>query len=784
MEEIGAEMKFGTKAETLLNLKKTDISAKVLDVFLFEYKQWRSDPNSFLEEIKLLGLHNTYIVRSSSLSEDSFEASFAGSFESILNVTLSNMIDAINQVFESYDTIDDSNQILIQPMLEESEISGVLFSYEKENLSPYYFVNFQRSSDTEAVTSGVGDSETWISSHHNPNAAPEEFLQKLVQLTKELMALFQFPFLDVEFAVKKGELYLFQVRPMVVNLNEQDPLSLDSILEKLFKKYKKLNQPHPNLLGQKTLYGLMPDWNPAEIIGKRPRQLALSLYKEFVTDSVWAYQRNNYGYRNLRSHPLLISFFGIPFIDMRVDFNSFIPEELDEKIAGKLVDFYLSKLEANPRSHDKIEFDIVLSCYSLDFDAKKSELLDNGFSESECTRIEFSLLNLTNKIIRKNEGFFEKDIQRLKILENKFTEIKVSDLSTIDKIYWHIENCKRYGTLPFAGVARAAFIGVQLLNSLKESRYLSSEQQSAFLSSLFTVSSDLKFKLSQLKSGEINREEFDLIFGHLRPGTYDILSSRYDENFESYFDLSQVESDKKRPYFEWDQSVLDNISDTLRVKGIKINASELVDFIKKSIEGREWAKLVFTRSLSEVLRLISSLGQRLDIQAEDLSFLDIQSVRKLYSNLDHRDVREVFLENIQLNQELYEYTLSLELPNLITSPEMLYSFYVFEDDPNYITQKSVQGQVIYLDKNEHADVENKIVCIQNADPGYDYLFSKRIAGLVTQFGGVNSHMAIRCAELGVPAMIGSGSVHFKEISNAEIVQIDCAVKKYNVTQES
>lgn len=36
-------------------------------------------------------------------------------------------------------------------------------------------------------------------------------------------------------------------------------------------------------------------------------------------------------------------------------------------------------------------------------------------------------------------------------------------MGKIEKIYWLLEDCKRYGTLPFAGVARVAFIAVQIL---------------------------------------------------------------------------------------------------------------------------------------------------------------------------------------------------------------------------------------------------------------------------------------------------------------------------------
>ena len=51
---------------------------------------------------------------------------------------------------------------------------------------------------------------------------------------------------------------------------------------------------------------------------------------------------------------------------------------------------------------------------------------------------------------------------------------------------------------------------------------------------------------------------------------------------------------------------------------------------------------------------------------------------------------------------------------------------------------------------------DKIVLIENADPGFDFLFSYKIKGLITKYGGANSHMAIRCMELGLPAIIGSG----------------------------
>ena len=56
-------------------------------------------------------------------------------------------------------------------------------------------------------------------------------------------------------------------------------MDLGHALNKLSKKINKLQAPHHSLLGKTTIFGTMPDWNPAEMIGIKPKPLALSLYK-------------------------------------------------------------------------------------------------------------------------------------------------------------------------------------------------------------------------------------------------------------------------------------------------------------------------------------------------------------------------------------------------------------------------------------------------------------------------------------------------------------------------
>ena len=57
-------------------------------------------------------------------------------------------------------------------------------------------------------------------------------------------------------------------------------------------------------------------------IKKKP--LALSLYQSLITDEIWSESRMSLGYKDITKMPLLYSFLGTPYIDLRTDINSYI----------------------------------------------------------------------------------------------------------------------------------------------------------------------------------------------------------------------------------------------------------------------------------------------------------------------------------------------------------------------------------------------------------------------------------------------------------------------------
>jgi len=765
-------LQFSTKAKTLKTLSGLLKTAKVADICSFTVSDFFTRKESCLDDVKKL--NPPWIVRSSSTTEDCNSFSNAGAFSSLMNVNSSTLEEAIISVIKSYGDYRDNDEVLIQPMLDNVICAGVAFSHDPNTCSPYRIINWSEDGRTDTVTSGSGG-KTWQHSANCTKAIPNS-IQPVLTLIDELLDLFGGIPIDLEFALTgHGDaqiLWLLQARPLVlvkeVETNEAQYQRLEIIKSHLERCINR----HPFLMGEKTIYGVMPDWNPAEIIGIRPKPLALSLYKELVTDSIWAYQRHNYGYKNLRSFPLLTHFYGLPYIDVRLSFNSFVPGNLDENLGNRLVDYYLERLVSQPTLHDKVEFDVVFSCFSFDIFSRLDSLKDFGFSNDDIIQIVSSLRKLTNRIINPKSGLWITDSEKISILNKRRSTLLNSRLSILDRIYWLLEDTKRYGTLPFAGLARAGFVAVQFLKSLVSTGIFSNEDYDLFLSSVSTVSGQLAWDRSNL-----DKSSFLAQYGHLRPGTYDIESHRYDEAPDLYFDWSKrTDPPAQREPFKIALDQMQEISKLLTSYEIDVDAVGLLEFIKRAIELRESSKFNFTRNLSDALALIAQYGSMEGYTREDLAYCDIRVFSDMHISAINKNL--ALRTSIDHGKLRYEETRRLSLPPLIVNPDDIFSFELPQADPNYITQKQITANVV---NSEDPDgIANAIVCIPNADPGFDWLFSRRISGLITAWGGVNSHMAIRAGELGLPAVIGAGEQLYNRWSRAKKLHLDCGNRRVSI----
>jgi len=755
------------------------IVPKLIDVFYSDLKR-----KNYLQLIRENLSSQQLVIRSSSENEDGLETSNAGKYESILNVDINddNLIeDALKKVFDSYEEINSKCRVIVQEMVVEPQVSGVLFTYELETSSPYYVINYDDiSKKTDTVTSGNDKNSNkclFILRDKFEEMKSNRF-KNLICAVRNIEDFLDMKYLDIEFAIDGEEnIFIFQVRP-ITRINKAAKLYYDKInyaLESLNLFLRNKFADNSLVSGKTTIFGQMPDWNPAEMIGALPNNLAYSLYSYLITDNIWAIARKKMFYKSMSGYPLMIKIAGRPYIDCRLSFNSFLPEKLDKNIADKLVDIWLDKLKKNPNSHDKIEFDIAITCYTFDIKHNLNNVEYSSISKENKLIYIKSLKNQLNDILNKENScsvenaFLE--IDKLINLQNIHNELEFKDLKLI------ADNCKEYGTLPFSILARHGFIAKSLLESLVNTKIINREDFDNILNSVKTVSSDFINDLDSLNENKISIEKFMIKYGHLRPGTYDLNSKSYRD----MTDLFKVKKQNKNSHSEFvlSDSKKNKINQLLLDHKINIDFEGLHMYISKAIQGREFGKFIFTKNIDKILSLIIDFGSRHKIKNQDLINLEISDYFDLNNIYSLDNIPNYFArKSLNLNEESKVFE-KLKLASLISEKSNLNIIPFQINNPNFITQKEIVGPILNIDrvKKNEISLDGKIIIIEGADPGYDWIFGHKIKGLITKFGGANSHMSIRCSEFNLPAAIGCGEILYKKICGSEIIGLDCKTKK-------
>jgi phosphohistidine swiveling domain-containing protein len=152
----------------------------------------------------------------------------------------------------------------------------------------------------------------------------------------------------------------------------------------------------------------------------------------------------------------------------------------------------------------------------------------------------------------------------------------------------------------------------------------------------------------------------------------------------------------------------------------------------------------------------------------------VQSIQDSYKNPG--DLVERIRRDIELGIQAEGLSHSITLPTLIRNPDEVTCFRVSDTVPNFVTLLNVSGEIVVLDSPTQ-DLSGKIVFIESADPGFDWIFTRGISGMITAWGGANSHMSIRAKELGVPSAIGVGEAMYLELSRARSCRLDCRNKR-------
>tara|TARA_B110000037_G_scaffold217686_1_gene279242 strand:- start:59 stop:2404 length:2346 start_codon:yes stop_codon:yes gene_type:complete len=771
-------LKFGSKAETLYNLNLSlKKKIRIPKFFYYTKKFFKKNQEKIFQLVFKQFKNKKIIIRSSGKEEDKINNSLAGKYDSIIlkKIKRKQFFLSTERLFEKLR--DDNDQIIFQEFIEKTDISGVLFTADINNNSPYFIINYDTSGKTNLVTSGKKNiSEKTLIIFRNFKKIPKKFTI-LVKIVKKLMSELKNDRLDVEFAIKKNKVFIFQVRQLK-KVKKINNLKFQSALINIEKKITKYQYSNSTLNGKSTIFSNMADWNPAEMIGAKSKKLSISLYEELITNDIWSEQRSNYFYKDVRPNRLLIDFAGSPYVDLRVDLNSFLPEKLPNEISEKLINYFLKIIKKKPHLHDKIEFKLIPTSRKISDDYKSFKTL---LGKNEIKIYEKYLINLTNKILANNKSPFIYDLKKIKKLEDLIYSYKVNTKDPIRDIFYLLNTCKRLGTLPFSGIARTAFITTELLLDLKDKKLISENDLSYFYKSSQSVSKKINISLIKANQNLTYKKKFITKYGHLRPSTYSISSKNYKEGFNIYFKNEKIDKDlTTNKKFIITRNQKNKINKILKKRNINLSFNKLISISKKSIFMREHAKLIFSKCIDLIFNNLIILGKEIGIDRKDLEYISINSIIDAQNNLGADKLKIKLKRELLNNKKLFQISKLIKLPEVITSPEEVYCFYEINNTENFITSKNTFGKVVNLNLLSPNDYKKKlmgkIVFIENADPGYDFIFSYNIKGLVTKYGGVNSHMSIRCSEMEIPAVIGVGEKKYDFYLNSKSIEMNCQNK--------
>ena len=653
---------FTSKANVLEFLQNRVKKSKIEKLLYFTISDWKSNSRKILSDTAEYFHDSKYvIIRSSAIGEDSVESSYAGAYESILNTnprSHSSLKKTIHLVILSYkkkNNVNSNNQILIQNQTLNIITSGVIFTRTPDIGAPYYVINYEEGGSTTKTTHGLSNS--MIKIFRNTELAKlEKKWRLLLSSVKELESICNTDLLDIEFGLTKyGQIIIFQVRP-ITSIKEALPKNLDRRISKLISKnqkyFSKLIKSKPHVNGDYTIFSDMADWNPSEIIGDNPNNLDYSLYDYLIMNDVWHKGRTELYYQNVSPYKLMAKFGNKPYVDVRGSFNSLIPQKLDNKLKRKLMNYYLHKLLRNPHLHDKVEFDILFTCYDISLDYRLRELRKHNFSPEEIKKIKSILLDHTNFIMNN----FDQNLQKCdcligELIKNR-TKILTDDLLSkenyqdkISAAKLLLDDCKKLGTIQFSTMARIAFIATALLNSLVKENYLSSKSVYDFIQSIDTPLSEFQRDLMSYHDKKLTLDAFLKKYGHLRPGTYDITAMRYDQQ-SSYFNIKFT-----KPSLHKSAKIEHKTIQNILVRHGLESKNDFFYFAKHSIAQREFIKFAFTYNLSHAIELIADVGDEFEFDKEELANLDLKFIFGYYKKLTKNQLKSLWRKKITKNKK-------------------------------------------------------------------------------------------------------------------------------------
>ncbi len=748
---------YGAKTDNLIKLRESGVNVPEFLVV--------DDPGS--SDIAQLDKDLLYAVRSSCSIEDSSDASFAGQFDTYLNVSYDELDAKIKKCFDSMNSdnvreyaqasgikLNDVKMCVIVQRMVRSDISGVMFT-----ANPMGILNETVITAGRGLGEGVVSDKTETTSYYynltdriyyyegNEDLLSSSSVEELIEVSSHIKEILG-EYLDIEFAIEEGRLFILQARP-ITTLRTDDPLVLDN--SNIVESYPGISLPLTISFVDLVYSGVFRGVSGRVLKNDRELNKHTDVFLNMT------------GHANGRVYYKISNWYTV---------LKFLP------FNKKIIPVWQEMLGVKNRNYNDKDVEIP-------FFTRVATYFNSVY---ELIRVPRNMRKLNNTFMKVNEFFYGtyRDDMTPQELKDLFDEVKAKlfdcwDVTLLNDMY--------------------SFIFTGLVKSRLKKKGRTDEEINNLISGITDIHSMMPIKTMLMMA---------YIKDNLTEEEYAKLRSSY---IDTYGDRSLEELKLESRTYRSDPHLLDEMIESYRKDMGKLEETynsimkprdtkghpkgltgALLKRASLGIANREISRLNRSRIYGMVRLIVDTVAKsyktRGVIEEEsDIYYLTVDEMWDLItSSADMRDKINARKEDYELFRHLPAYSRLIFAGEEFDKHHKSVNSFVRSSDDTMLTGTPcssgiAEGEAVVIRNLEDVtDIDDKILVTKMTDPGWVFLLA-RAKGVVSEKGSLLSHTAIISRELKVPSIVGVTGL-LDTISTGDRIRIDGSCGKIEILQRS
>ncbi len=784
----------GSKYENLVKLKENGFQVADFEIIRFEdalenpekigeilkenqgktVQELSNLLKSFLEEnlkkdFALTLSFEKYAVRSSCNIEDSETDSFAGQFDTFLNVSKENLNESIMKCFQSlyHENVltyaqqkniaitDLKMNVIVQKMV-LSTYSGVIFTANPQGILNESVIVVGEGLGENVVADKIKTTSYYYNLtdkvyyyEGEKDYLSREQIEELIQISQDVTNLLG-KYLDIEFGIENSQVYLLQART-ITTIEDTNPLILDN--SNIVESYPGISLPLTISFVHSIYSGVFEGVSRRILKNEKELSKHTDVFLNMVGSS------NGRLYYKISNWYTLIKF--LPF-------------------SKKIIPVWQEMLGVKNKKydHEKVEISFF------------NRMMTYIYSFYELASVPKNMEKLNQKFVTIFDNFYEKfspDLDEKEVIElyNQVEKEVLScwDITLLNDTYAFIYTGllkkrlkKKYDN--YEEMANQLISGITNIESMKPIRELITLAYEKDNHS----PEDFQHKVEEYiqQYGDRNLEELKLESPTFRTNP-EILLKKIEEYREDLNRLSEIYQNMNASEKQFDRK-------------LDATTKRILKKCMLGIKNREISRLNRSRIFGMVRSMILRLGEIYQSQGlienqKDIFYLTIEEIKQMVTQKENKmEIIQKRKEDYRLYKSLPAYTriifMDKEFNKHHTSVNTK-SFYHHTNELRGIpcSNGKVTGEALLITNiHEIGSVKDKILVTKMTDPGWVFLLATA-KGIISEKGSLLSHTAIISRELKIPSIVGVNHA-LSSIQNGDIIEMDGSTGVITILQKN